>query len=44
MDSYYITIVANMLEKFKVLRCLMILKFIFWIHTWIFSWKSWCSK
>jgi hypothetical protein len=29
MDSYYITIVANMLEKFKVLRCLMILKFIF---------------
>jgi hypothetical protein len=28
-DPQYVTIVANMLEKFKVLGCLMSLKFIF---------------
>jgi hypothetical protein len=35
-DSDYVTIVANMLEKFKVLGHLMSLKFFFLICTWIF--------
>jgi hypothetical protein len=32
----YGTTVANMLEKFKILRCLMSLKIHFLIHTWFF--------
>jgi hypothetical protein len=35
MNADYVTIVANMLEKFKFLRCLMSLKINFWIRTWI---------
>jgi hypothetical protein len=33
-----------MLEKFKVLGCLMSLKIHLWICTWIFSPKSWCTE
>jgi hypothetical protein len=36
-DPDYVTIVANMLQKFKVLGCLMSLKINFLIRTWIFS-------
>jgi hypothetical protein len=44
-DPDYVTIVANMLEKFKVLGCLTSLKIHFFlIRTWIFSRKSWCSE
>jgi hypothetical protein len=44
-DPDYVTIVANMLEKFKVLGCLMSLKIHFWnLHLDFFSLKSCCSE
>jgi hypothetical protein len=44
-DPDYVTIVANMLEKFKVFRCLMSLKIHFLnSHLDFFPRKSWCSE
>jgi hypothetical protein len=40
----YVTVVANMLEKFKVLGCLISLKIHFLNSRLIFSRKSWCSE
>jgi hypothetical protein len=45
-DPDYVTFVANMLEKFKVLGCLMSLKihFFFKFAPGICSGKSWCTE
>jgi hypothetical protein len=44
-DPEYVTIVANMLQKFKVLGCLMSLKIHFLnSHLNFFSRNSWCSE
>jgi hypothetical protein len=43
-DSDYVPIVANMLEKFKVLGCLMTLKFNFLKSRLEFFRKSFCSE
>jgi hypothetical protein len=43
-DPQYVTIVANMLEKFKILGCLMSLKVNFLNSHFDFSRKSWCSE
>jgi hypothetical protein len=44
-DPDYVTIVADMLEKFKVLGCLISLKLHFLKqHLYFFPRKSWCGE